>query len=419
MIKKLRRKFIVIIMTLVGIVLLSVLGSSYVSAWQTQHAIIDQALQRGARDERPYMPRITIPTKGQRPDGPGSANVIVVAVDLDDDGAWITSNEDLLSFDYDALLQIVEHAFMSDVDYEWDDTSHIAWQRFELPDGGWRVMVADTSATDITLRTLAIQDVAIVLVAMGAMLIISIGLSNWALKPVETAWEQQRRFVADASHELKTPLAVIIANTQILERDESLSEESRRWVRSTADESLHMKSLVEELLELARTDESTAGAEGVMHREEVDFSSMVENASLEFDAIAYERGCAIDEQIEENVRVLGDVDWLERLSKILIDNACKYAETGSTIVVNLTRDGKRCTLKVTNHGNTIDPEDLPHVFDRFYRTDKARSRDSAASGFGLGLAIAKGIATSHGGDITCTSDAVEGTTFCASLPALT
>jgi hypothetical protein len=80
-------------------------------------------------------------------------------VDLDDDGAWITSNEDLLSFDYDALLQIVEHAFVSDVDYEWDDTSHIAWQRFELPDGGWRVMVADTSATDITLRTLAIHGI--------------------------------------------------------------------------------------------------------------------------------------------------------------------------------------------------------------------------------------------------------------------
>ena len=101
-----------------------------------------------------------------------------------------------------------------------------------------------------------------------------------------------------------------------------------------------------------------------------------------------------------------------------MDNACKYASEGTVVTVKLVQEAKRCVLEVNNKGNVIDPEDIPHLFERFYRTDKARSRDSQAGGFGLGLAIAEGICTYHGGTISATSTETEGTTFTVTLPVL-
>ena len=182
-------------------------------------------------------------------------------------------------------------------------------------------------------------------------------------------------------------------------------------MESTADEASHMRSLVNDLLELARADEGASS--GAMHRTDVDFSDVVDSASLEFDAIAFERNCLIETDIEPDIHIDGDPNWIMRLSKILIDNACKYAAPGTTIDVKLSRASGHVTLSVTNQGNVIDPEDLPHLFDRFYRSDKARDRETG--GFGLGLAIAKGIAEAHGGTISATSTAEAGTTFTVTL----
>lgn len=421
MLKSLRRKFVLIIMILVGTVLVSVLGGTYASAWVTQHDIIDDALERGLTEDIFMFPQwgmLWDDEDGGRPDDNGRANVPILRMDVDSSGKVLYINDSSLLKNVTSLSVTINQVQTSESDSSWDTATHLAWMRAQRESGTWRIVIADTSAADLSLQSLAIKDVAIFVAAMGALLVIAILLSTWVLKPVEAAWEQQRQFIADASHELKTPLAVIIANTQILEADQSIPAESRRWIQSTAEESKHMKNLVEELLELARTDETATGAHGVMKQEEVDFSAMVENAALEFDAIAFERGSEIQEQIDEGVRVKGDAEWLMRLCKILIDNACKYSLVGTPVLVSLRQESRRCTLSVTNQGNVIDPEDLPHVFDRFYRTDKARSRDAHTGGFGLGLAIAKGICTSHGGTISVTSSAEAGTTFCATLPTL-
>lgn len=418
MLKALRRKFVLIIMALVGTVLISVLGGSFVSAWQTQHDIIQEALDRGIEGELPNFPRMGQHWSDDDSKDGGSrrANILVLSADLDANGILIATNNAPAIIDSNTLAEVLGEALLSDSDEVWDDARHIVWKRKQRESGAWRVVIADTSATDISLQSLLFKDLAITAVAMGILLLISIGLSTWVLQPVQQAWNQQRRFIADASHELKTPLAVIIANTQILSDSPTLAAEDRQWVERTADEAAHMKNLVEELLELARTDESAAGSTGVMHKQSVDFSNLVENATLEFDAIAFEQGTSIDESIEEGITVSGDPEWLGRLAKILIDNACKYADGGQPVTVSLARDGRKCTLKVNNHGNVIDEQDLPHVFDRFYRTDKARSRTDQAGGFGLGLAIAKGIATSHGGDILVSSNEQQGTTFTVVLP---
>lgn len=172
-----------------------------------------------------------------------------------------------------------------------------------------------------------------------------------------------------------------------------------------------MKGLVEGLLELARTEDGVASQ---MRRVDVDLSDVVEGEAMQFDAVAFERGCTIETSVAEGLHVSGDPDQLERLVKTLLDNACKYARENSAVTVELARRGSAAELSVTNQGTPIDPNDLPHLFDRFWRSDKARARETG--GFGLGLAIAKGTAESHGGKISVTSDAQTGTRFVVRLP---
>ena len=417
MIKTLKRKFVAVIMVLVGTVLIAVLGSSYAATWTTQHELVENSLahglERGVR-ELPRWSNIGGPANDGAPTT--RMSMLVLSVDMDSNGIVLDTNEAPVIIDSSALESILKAALESSESMHWDYDDHIAWKRAQLSDGSWRVVIADTSSVDHFLQNQAVRNTLIIVIALAVLLAIAIGLSTWILQPVEYAWESQRQFIADASHELKTPLAVIIANSQILAKDESIPEESMRWIESISEESQHMKSLVEELLELARTDETITGAQGVMKQEPVDFSAIVENAALEFDAIAYEHGNEIKEDIEEGAVVTGDREWLERLCKILVDNACKYSYVGEPITVSLKKESRRCVLSVNNHGNVIDAEDLPHVFDRFYRTDKARSRDAHTGGFGLGLAIAKGICVSHGGDISVASNETSGTTFTATLP---
>ena len=172
-----------------------------------------------------------------------------------------------------------------------------------------------------------------------------------------------------------------------------------------------MRGLVEELLELARTEGCASSARA---NAPVDLSSLVEGDALQFDAVAYERGCEIDTDVVDGISVLGDQEQLERLLKTLIDNACKYAARGTQVKVTLEKNSSHALFVATNQGEPIPEEDLPHVFDRFWRSDKARARSTG--GYGLGLAIAKGIAESHGGRIWATSDNVQGTSFYVKLP---
>ena len=255
--------------------------------------------------------------------------------------------------------------------------------------------------------TLAIAAVAI----LAIFFVIAFMLSRWALRPVEEAWESQRQFVADASHELKTPLTVILANNSILQKhaQESIASQSQ-WVESTQVEAENMQGLINEMLELAQV-ESRTGAE----YEPFDFSELVNGQVLQFESVAFERGCALDAHIADGVRVNGDVQRLRKMTSTLIENALKYVDDDGTVEVTMDVQGQTARLSIRNTGPMISPEDLPHIFDRFYRTDKART--SGAGGYGLGLAIAREIAREHAGDIVCASDE-SGTAFTVTLPAL-
>ncbi len=405
MLKRLRRKFCAITLLLVGIVLVVSLGTTFFSSATTQMDITHQMLEKSLQTGRAQMP-----TMG----GEGADRAFVVTLDVSDAGVVLSRSGAAIEVDTDEVADVVADAIQSDEAQGHDSSLHVAWMKRETS-SGFTLALCDTTSRDRALRHQAAVDVAIFLGGMGALYVLVRMLSKWALRPVEEAWDQQRRFVSDASHELKTPLAVIVANTQILQKDAGIPEKSRRWVKSTSDEAAHMKGLVEDLLTLARADEAAAGtSEGALRHERVSLSEVVDEAALEFDAVAFERGCSVECDIAPDVTVTGDADQLGRVARTLLDNATKYAEKGSAVRVRLTGSGDHATLEVSNAGPVIAPDDLRHLFDRFYRTDKARSRQETG-GYGLGLAIAKSTVEAHGGRIWATSTPEDGTTFHVTL----
>ena len=260
----------------------------------------------------------------------------------------------------------------------------------------------------------SISDLAAGLIAVSAVvwaifLVISVFLARWVVRPAERAWNQQSQFVADASHELKTPLAVMMANNSILlSNPDKTIESQQRWVESNQAEARQMLALVNDMLFLARPE----NVERKLVRETVDFSAIVERNALQFEAVCFEREIQLEDDVTPGLHMLGDANRLQRLASTLIDNACKYAD--HHVSVKLSKVGKQLHYVVTNDGAVIPAEDLPHVFDRFYRVDKARVRSEG--GVGLGLAIAQEVAHEHGGTITVKSDAESGTVFTATIP---
>lgn len=252
--------------------------------------------------------------------------------------------------------------------------------------------------------------------AIAFMFLVNIFFSRWAMMPIRMSIKQQQQFTADASHELKTPLTVILANTAILKsQPEARVEDQMQWVESTHMEAERMQLLVNDMLALLRPD----GQKQNVVRERVDFTDLVEGEVLQFESVAFELGVEIDDDIAEDVYVEGDAERLGRMVATLIDNACKYAGEGMSVDVTLRKTlpngvREKAELKVHNDGPAIPEEDLPHVFDRFYRADKART--SSKGGYGLGLAIGQEIAHEHDGVIEVESSDADGTTFTVTLP---
>lgn len=406
MLKGLRRKFCLITLLLVGVVLVAALGSSLVSTANTQTDITRSMLEKSL--DKGFAQPLALG------DGQDVDRAFVVTLDVSDAGVVLSRSGAQIEVSNAEVASVIEHAVNSDATEGHSEKLHVAWMKRQTA-SGFTLALCDTTSRDRAIAHQLEMDLIIFVGAMGVLTLVVRALSKWALSPVERAWDQQRRFISDASHELKTPLAVICANSQILQRDEDIPEESRRWVQSTAEEAAHMKGLVEDLLTLARADEAAAGTTaGALRHDEVDLSCVVDEAALEFDAVAFERGCSIETGIAPGVKVRGDADQLGRVARTLLDNATKYAEKGTAVDVRLFASGGHATLTVANRGPVIDPEDLEHLFDRFYRTDKARSRQKAG-GYGLGLAIAKSTVEAHGGRIWATSDEGAGTVFHVTL----
>ena len=294
-----------------------------------------------------------------------------------------------------------------------------------------RMYVAFTDESNVSdWKNLIAPLVGIGVLTLLVFFVISFFFSKWALRPVEEAWEKQRQFVANASHELKTPITVILANMSILGNHplDSVTSQSQ-WIESTQREAQGMQELVLDLLDMA----SIENAHTQESFEACDLSEMVESRLLQVESVMFESDLLMDYEVDEGVRVEGSRSQLERLLVILLDNARKYALPSSTVFVSLKKGlaqkpdgaapstvcgsipkGECAILSVHNDGEAIDPEDLPHIFERFYRSDKARGR--AEGNYGLGLAIAAETVEAHKGCTLVRSAAESGTTFTVAIP---
>ena len=238
------------------------------------------------------------------------------------------------------------------------------------------------------------------MMACLAIFILSWFLSGWVVKPVKEAWDMQNQFIADASHELKTPLTVIIADSNILmSHGDSKISEQKRWIDSIRDESLAMKKLVEDMLFISKANVEKSYKEIA----EFDVSDVVTDKTLEFEAVAYEKQVELHDDIERGLRTTGDRTEFGRLTAVLLDNAIKYAESNGsnkkTVRISLKKSGKKIKLSVSNSCNGLNENTIRHAFDRFYRGDVTRNRDDGS--YGLGLSIAAEIVKQMAGKIEC------------------
>ena len=261
--------------------------------------------------------------------------------------------------------------------------------------------------TEKTTRTALILS-AVYVLAMALVFAISVWLSRLAAKPMEDAITRERQFVADLSHDLKTPITVILANNSILRsKQDAPSAEREPWLDSTDDAAKSMMAMAEQMLTLSALE-----APQTIEKTPVSLSDAAEKAVLQLEPIAFDRGVTVESTIESGVTVLGSASYAERICAGLLENAIKYEPRGGAVYLTLQK-GKTAVLTVRNPSSVIDENDLPHIFERFYRGDKARD---TRQGHGLGLPIVHRQVELLGGTIAVASDEENGTVFTVTLP---
>ena len=256
------------------------------------------------------------------------------------------------------------------------------------------------NAQNLLWSTVILGAAAYILLCTGAYF-----LNRRMFIPVEEANRKQRQFVWDASHELKTPIAVISANAEVLEREIGDNE----WLGYIRSELERTSELVQSLLELARTDRETTKAT----MQPFDLSRAVLSVALPFESTVFENGKTMETEIPDGIEMVGNSHMIQQLVMILLSNALKYSEQGGKISLQLQSKGHTRMLRVHNTGSYISPEDRERIFDRFYRADSSHSR--TVEGHGLGLAIAKNIVELHDGKISVESTPETGTAFTVTL----
>ena len=258
------------------------------------------------------------------------------------------------------------------------------------------IIFIDVDEAERGLRELAVSLFIIGIVAVGAIFLVSLYMANRSIRPVEESMARQRRFVADASHELKTPIAVIAANA---EAAKDAPPGDKRWINNIAEEATHMDGLVRNLLALARSEEAQ------INRTSFDLFDAIRTEADRVETFLFEKNIAFildfPPEQSEPLTVFTDRSKIQSILSVLLENAIKYTTEGGRVTVTAGRND-RARVSVANTGDYIPPEDIANIFDRFFRAD--RSRNSGTGGYGIGLSIAKEISRTLGSELTATSE---------------
>lgn len=276
---------------------------------------------------------------------------------------------------------------------------------------GTKIAFMERSMYDNMLFQLLKTLIAIGFISLIALLFISIYLTNKSIIPIKETFEKQKQFIADASHELKTPLAIIKTNTSLVlaSPDDTIKSQSK-WINYINLQTDRMSELINDMLSIAKMD----ATENKLPLSPINISKVIESMILMFDAVIYENNITLETDITKNLFINGDNESLKKLFSIIMDNAIKHTNKNGIISVSLYSDKNNVKMIVRNTGEGIAPEHLERIFERFYRVDSSRDRETG--GYGLGLSIATSIVNQHKGKIYAKSKVGEYTSFIVEIP---
>lgn len=404
MFKQLRNKFLLLNIMIITILQIAAFSGIYIFTCNRINHNLDNRLSRALEDfirrdsENTYKNPPVIPESGFVPEPVKQVNWII-SLRTASNGDVIEKNT---AFDIEESVfeKIALAAKKSKDDKGEVKTVDGVWAfKFKSgEDGELNICAVEISREKSMLSNLIITFIYVGVLALFIIFLISLYFANRAIKPVSEAWEKQNRFIADASHELKTPLTVINTNADVLlSHSDSTIGEEKKWIYYIKDETQRMTRLTNDLLLLARLDNGN----NEMQKTEFSLSETVETVILTMEAVLYENNLKFTSDIAEGIKICGNPDSIKQLVMILMDNAVKYTPKGGTIGIVLKKKEGKSVLTVSNAGQPLPHEERKRIFDRFYRADESRTRSSG--GYGLGLAIAYSICRSHGGHISAES----------------
>lgn len=405
MLKVLRRRIVIVLTVMVVLLLSVVIVSVYMI---TSQQLVKQ--QREALQTVSMLPmNDRVPEGGRRNGRSFKTYPPYFTVRVTPDGEIGSVFSRLFDITEDEMIAATHAALAMDKTFDVLQESSL---RFLVRKDGKGTQVSFISTAEDEHKLNKLVAVSLLIGALAALILffgISLPLSRWLIAPTARAWKQQKQFIADASHELKTPLTVIMANLSILHRhSEKTIAECDQWINSTEEEASQMRELVEQMLCLARAEDSA----NRVQRAECDLSDVLERIILAMEPLAFEQHITLHAAIQEQITGYFDADGIRRMVQSLLDNAMKYAGDERIVDFDARLVREQVVITVHNSGEPIPPEVLPHIFERFYRSDAARS----SNGFGLGMAIAHQIVQNHHGKISISSTRENGTIVTVLLP---
>ncbi len=430
MFTKLRNKFLILNMSITSLVMIAAFAIIYFITYNNIHSEIQNKL-----NPRSGM-QIKIEGTGFPDDiGKGVITSTVHKFSPDDSLSFIIEvDADGRILNIDSLIDLPEEAYYKAAGTAWSNKKNNStitlegrqWQYAIVPlnkhlilengqeytsmENSYQMMFIDVTESNKRLFELLTTLLFVGLLMLLVIFIISRYFANRAIKPIAEAWEKQKQFVADASHKLKTPLSIINANYDaLLANQEKTIKSQIKWLGYIKIGTDRMTKLINELLSLAKIEDINFQT----HKKPFNISNAVNDVISSMEAGVLEKDIKLSYSLEPDIIIKGDPARAKQVVAILLDNAIKYTNENGQIEIMLKKSKRQVLFSIKNSGKGIAKQDLPRVFDRFYRADPSRTHENG--GYGLGLAIAKTIIDRLGGEIRVTSMENECTTFAFTL----
>lgn len=428
MFTKLRNRFLILNMSITSLVMIAAFAIIYIITYSNIHSEIQKKLSAQ------YGMQVTL-------QGTGLPKDTEVTGGLTTAGNFSTDDPLLFNIEVDGngkILRINPNLFINMPEEEYKKAAETAWsnkkdnstltldgkqwkyainpmsiqviqpsgQQLTTNENKYNITFLDVTSYNKTLLELLTTLLSVGLITIIVIFIVSRYFANRAIKPIAKTWEKQKQFVADASHELKTPLSIINANYDaLMANQEETIKSQMKWLNYLRIGTDRMAKLINDLLSLAKIEDVNVETQKVPF----NMSSAIYGVIFSMEAVVLEKGIKLSFSIEPDIIIKSDSEKVKQVVSILFDNAVKYANENGQITMSLIKSKRQVIFSIKNTGRGIAKQDLPKVFDRFYRADPSRTHEGG--GYGLGLSIAKTIMDRLGGTIHVTSIENEFTTF--------